>query len=258
MFKRKYELDENVFNEVNNESAYWIGYLYGDGNCTSENKIRIACAQKDKDILIMFRSFIKCISKPIKEYMSMGKYPACGFEIRSWKMKKCLDKYQLSLKKEKRGLINIDLMQDGVSKDFVRGLFDADGTFYYDGLHKNNLYAEITGYMPVMKSVLALLKHNKICSETKNITKNGKIYRIRLASSDCLKFGHFIYDGDPKFKLKRKFGMFKNHLDRLNETTQMRSNSRNMYFRPVSGYNKGKQSEFKERKWFTEEKAKGK
>ena len=25
------------------------------------------------------------------------------------------------------------------------------------------------------------------------------------------------------------------------------------YFRPVSGYNKGKQSEFKERKWFTEE-----
>ena len=63
MFKRKYELDENVFNEVNNESAYWIGYLYGDGNCTSENKIRIACAQKDKDILIMFRSFIKCISK---------------------------------------------------------------------------------------------------------------------------------------------------------------------------------------------------
>lgn len=27
------------------------------------------------------------------------------------------------------------------------------------------------------------------------------------------------------------------------------------YFRPVSGYNKGKQSEFKERKWFTEEKA---
>lgn len=24
------------------------------------------------------------------------------------------------------------------------------------------------------------------------------------------------------------------------------------YFRPVSGYNKGKQSEFKERKWFEE------
>lgn len=26
------------------------------------------------------------------------------------------------------------------------------------------------------------------------------------------------------------------------------------YFRPVSGYNKGKQSEFKERKWFEEKK----
>ena len=30
------------------------------------------------------------------------------------------------------------------------------------------------------------------------------------------------------------------------------------YFRPVSQYNKGKQSEFKERKWFTEEKIKDK
>ena len=28
------------------------------------------------------------------------------------------------------------------------------------------------------------------------------------------------------------------------------------YFRPVSGYNKGKRSEFEERKWFTEEKIK--
>lgn len=27
------------------------------------------------------------------------------------------------------------------------------------------------------------------------------------------------------------------------------------YFRPISGYNKGKKSEFKERKWFKEEKA---
>lgn len=30
------------------------------------------------------------------------------------------------------------------------------------------------------------------------------------------------------------------------------------YFRPVSQYNKGKKSEFKERKWFTEEKIGGK
>ena len=30
------------------------------------------------------------------------------------------------------------------------------------------------------------------------------------------------------------------------------------YFRPMSDYNKGKKSEFKERKWFTEEKIGGK
>lgn len=30
------------------------------------------------------------------------------------------------------------------------------------------------------------------------------------------------------------------------------------YFRPVSGYNRGKKSEFKERKWFREDKVRGK
>ncbi|MBO7732882.1 MAG: hypothetical protein J6S67_10025 [Methanobrevibacter sp.] len=30
------------------------------------------------------------------------------------------------------------------------------------------------------------------------------------------------------------------------------------YFRPMSDYNKGKKSEFKERKWFTEDKIRGK
>lgn len=218
--KRKYELDETVFNEINGYSAYWIGYLYGDGNCTCENKIRLCCKQEDKEVLIMFRSFIKCITKPIKDFISQGKYPCSSFEVRSWKLHNELKKYDVCKIKSKRGLINIDLLQDSVSKDFLRGLFDADGCFYFDGLHKNNLFAEITGYKPAMKSCLAILKHNKICSDNKNITKNGKIFRIRLAKEDCIRFGRFIYDGNPMFKLKRKFGLFKCYLDRLNETTQ--------------------------------------
>lgn len=221
VIKRKYSLDENVFNELNGDSAYWIGYLYGDGNCTQENKIRLCCRQEDKDILYGFRSFIKCINKPIKDFINNGKYPASSFEVRSWKLRSGLKKYELDKKKEYRGLLHIDLLQDNISKHFIRGLFDADGSFYFDGLHKNNLFAEITGYMPVMKSCLAILKHNKICSNTKNITKNGKVFRIRLAKEDCIRFGKFIYDGDPMFKLKRKFGIFKSYLDRLNETTHL-------------------------------------
>lgn len=218
-FKRKYALNEEVFDEVNSNSAYWIGYLYGDGNCTCENKVRLCCAIKDKELIIAFRNFISCIEKPIKYFMNNGKYPSCSFEVRSWKFHNALKKYELTKTKEHRGLLHIDLMQDNVAKDFVRGLFDADGCFYYDGLHKNNLFAEITGNMPVMKSLKSILLRHKVISEKKKITKNGSIFRIRLAKADCLRLINFMYGDKPRYFLKRKYGMAKSYLDRLNETT---------------------------------------
>lgn len=219
MYKRKYELDERVFDEVNCNSAYWIGYLYGDGNCTTENKIRLACSEKDSDLLYRFRDFIKCIDKPIKHFMANGKYPSVGFEVRSWGLIKALSKYELNKKKDARGLVNIDLLQDSVSKDFIRGLFDADGSFYYDGLHNNNLFAEITGYKPVLKSVKEILVRHNVISREKNITNNGKIFRIRFAKDSCIKLINFMYGDKPTYYLKRKYGLAQNYLDRLNETT---------------------------------------
>lgn len=223
MYKRKYELNEEVFDEVNSESAYWIGYLYGDGNCTNENKIRVCCAEKDKELVINFRNFIQCIKKPIKHFLNNGRYPTVSFEIRSWKIKKALAKYELTQRKEQRGAVHIDLLQDEIARDFVRGLFDADGCFYYDGLHKNNLYAEITGNMPVLKSIKSILVRHKIIDEGKKIVSNGSVFRIRLAKSDCLKLIKFMYEGKPRYFLKRKYGLARSYLDRLNEMTLKQS-----------------------------------
>lgn len=257
MFKRKYELNERVFDEVNSESAYWIGYLYGDGNCSCENKVRLCCKEQDKELLIGFRNFIQCIKKPIKHFLNNGKYPTVSFEVRSWKFIKALAKYELNKLKSQRSGIHIDLLQDGVSKDFVRGLFDADGSFYYDGLHKNNLYAEITGNMPVLKSIKSILVRHNIVDEGKKIVANGSVFRIRLAKSDCLKLINFMYEGKPRYFLKRKYGLARSYLDRLNEMTLKKSEAtvENQYHRPVSEFNKGKKEEFAERKYFTEKNA---
>ena len=192
--------------------------IYGEGNCTTENKIRLCCAEKDIDLLTNFRNFIGS-DKPIKRFLAKNKYPSCGFEIRSWKMHKTLQHYDLTKQKRDRGSLHIDLLQDEFSKDFIRGLFDADGSFYYDGLHKNHLFAEITGYMPVLKDVKRILVRHKVINETKKIVTNGKIFRIRFAQSDCLKLINFMYDGKPRYLLNRKYGIAKSYLDRLNETT---------------------------------------
>lgn len=217
--KRKYPVDETMFQNITKDSAYWIGYLYGDGNCTCSNKVRLCCAERDKELLIAFRAFIKNITKPIKSFVTSNGYSAVRYEVSSWKMIKDLSKYELNKTKNCRGRLHPDLVQKDISKDFVRGVFDADGAFYYDGLHKNNLFAEITGYFPALLSIKQILVSANVISEKKHIVKNGRIFRLRLAKEDCIRFIKYIYKDSPRYFLKRKYGIAKNYLDRLNERT---------------------------------------
>lgn len=217
--KRKYELKENIFDTINNETAYWIGFLYGYGNCTCENKIKLTLQNEDYEHLVKFRNFIGSDDRPIKRFTAWNGKPHCNFEFRSSKMVKTLSKYELNRKKENRGRLHIDLLQDEICRNFVRGLFDADGSFYYDGLHKNRLFAEITGRMSVLKDVKNILVKHDVIAFGKKIVKNGSIFRIRMAYSDTCKFIHFIYANEPRYFLSRKYGLATNYLERLNDTT---------------------------------------
>lgn len=219
MKERKYRLDEKVFDNITEDSAYWIGYLYGDGNCTIENKVRLAVSYEDRDILYQFRDFIKSNDRPVKDFIMKDKQYS-KLELRSWRIHNKIIPYGLTTRKDSRGRLPVDLLQYEKGKAFVRGLFDADGCFYYDGLHKNNLFAEITGYMPVLKDVKQLLVSAGVIGTNKKIVKNGCIFRIRMAKKDTLKFIEYLYGDNPQYYLRRKYGIAKSYLERLNEKEQ--------------------------------------
>lgn len=219
MKERKYRLDEKVFDNVTEDSAYWIGYLYGDGNCTMENKVRLTVSYEDRDILYQFRDFIKSNDRPVKDFILKDKQYS-KLELRSWRIHNKIIPYGLTTRKDSRGRLPVDLLQYEKGKAFVRGLFDADGCFYYDGLHKNNLFAEITGYMPVLKDVKQLLVSAGVIGTNKKIVKNGCIFRIRMAKKDTIKFIEYLYGDNPKYYLRRKYGIAKSYLERLNEKEQ--------------------------------------
>ena len=249
--KRKYELNEEIFDKLTKDSAYWLGFMYGDCNCTRENKIRFALSEVDYSQLIRFRNFVGSEDRPIKRFVSNGK-PECGFEFRSWHVHTAISKYELTKRKENRGRLHTDLLQDSISKDFIRGIFDADGSFYYDGLHKNNLFAEITGYMPLLKDIKNILVRFNVISDKKKIVKNGSIFRIRMAKADTIKLIHFLYGDSPRYFLPRKYGMAINYLERLNDTTPIGEATVRKYYKPMSEYNIGKRQEHADRKLFKE------
>ena len=249
--KRKYKLNEKIFDELTTDGAYWIGFMYGDCNCPNENKIRFALAETDYQQLVRFRNFIGSDERPIKRFLSNGK-PFCGFEFRSWRMHNTLSKYELTKRKENRGRLHVELLQDINARHFVRGLFDADGSFYYGGLHKNNLFAEITGHMAVLKDIKNILVRFNVINDKKKIVKNGSVFRIRMAKADTMRLIQFMYADSPRYFLSRKYGMAQSYLERLNDMTSKDEATVQKYYRPMSEYNVGKRKEHADRELFVE------
>jgi len=265
MGKRIYPLNEKVFDVVNPVNAYWIGLLYADGACTSENKIRLWLAKKDERTIHQFRNFLQTSQRPIKERMSAyggvgEKRPYVGLDVRSWRIHNKIRKYELTVRKENRRELHIDLLQPEIRRHFIRGLFDGDGGFYVD--KRGYLFAEITGYLPVLRSVKSILVLDNITTEKKKIVKNGKnVHRIRLSAGDTLKLAEYMYEGALHY-MRRKYNMYKLHAERLNKLGGKLSLKRqsgvvkadDLVMRPISQWNEGKSTEWKERITFNVDK----
>jgi len=67
--KTKYTLDETVFDNITEKSAYWSGFLMSDGNIsygkTGNARIALTLAKVDYSHLVKFSDFLKC-TNPIK------------------------------------------------------------------------------------------------------------------------------------------------------------------------------------------------
>ncbi|MBU2634992.1 hypothetical protein KJ841_00760 [Patescibacteria group bacterium] len=118
---RKYNLDESFFKKINNEEkAYWLGFLSGDGAIT-ENKVRITLSIKDKKHLKKFKKAVKWTGKDYyhKDTDALEVY------FRSFKM--ITDLVQYYIIPRKTFTVRFPDIRKSLERHFIRGVFDADG-----------------------------------------------------------------------------------------------------------------------------------
>lgn len=210
-------INSAIFNELTPDVAYWVGYFSAGGNCTTENKVRLVSTPENKDLLISFRNFIGAETVQIRNFLYKGKYEQCSIDVRSDKLCESLDLYALRRSKD---LIvpQLRLLKDEFVRDFVRGYFDADGSCFYDGQNKQWLFAEITGYLPMITVLRETLIKYGVIDETKKITRNGKIYRLRFPKEAAKKLFRFIYNGKSGYALGRKRKMVEAYFEKIGES----------------------------------------
>lgn len=198
---RKYKLNENFFDELNEKSAYWLGFLYADGCLRMKNgrsgELKLKLKDTDKSHIEKFLSHIGSDS-PIKCGVD-GKSKYCYVSINSNHMIKRL--FDLGCIQNKTQKIRLPNLPDSLMSDFIRGYFDGDGCISKVKKRPNSYVVSICSNKKFNEDLVKFLGYGKIYEdENFSVIKVNKINEIK-------NFRNFIYK-TSKVCLKRKFDIF--------------------------------------------------
>lgn len=208
--KKKYTLDEYVFDSINSEEkAYWLGWYMTDGyNHESKNNVVIRLQEQDIEILEKLKKFLKT-NAPIltfKRQINNIERSYVELNVTSSYFSKSLSKYGITQNKcHNKSIVNLPMP---LLKHFIRGYFEGDGCFSVskrlDRKKSYNYQLTFTGNLE------PLVRIRDIFSENLNITKVSIKLRKNLSYTlhysgrkVCYKILDWLYQ-DSTVYLKRK------------------------------------------------------
>lgn len=211
--RRRYLINEDYFKEIDTpEKAYFLGFLYADGNVEKEEKVAsITLQERDKYILEFFaRQVYSNDYNLLPDFHDFKKYN--GIRVKKWKLKMCSSKFVKNLIKlgcipAKSFVLKFpteEQVSDNFVHHFIRGVFDGDGCIYV----KSNKYmvVSILGTENLLQGIQSfLIDKIGLKSIVKRKPDKKNLYQLRITNTkDCWKFANFIYDNDTAFLTRKK------------------------------------------------------
>jgi intein-encoded DNA endonuclease-like protein len=205
---RKHSFDYDFFKKVDTEEkAYWLGFIYADGNIKSDNYTFVLTIKVD-DILHLeeLKKVIK-YSGEIK-IEDNDKYKRCSLVINSQHL--CADFLKLGVTPRKTFTIKFpteEQVPNELMSHFLRGYFDGDGY-----VEKNGKEIEIIGTTEFLFGFTQKIYENTelSCSYIgdKNKFTNGIQSLMYYGAKRCSKIYDYLYK-DATVYLDRKEKRFK-------------------------------------------------
>lgn len=206
------DLNENVFDSIDTEEkAYWLGFLFADGNISNKNNyIRINLSKKDKKHLEKLKMFLN-YERDVLDYETKQGYNISRMSVSNkhlWnKLNElgCTPNKSLTLKfpkcvfNEKQELI----------RHFLRGYFDGDGCLSFrDKEHKRpKIYLLGTvDFLREMETLIPFKPLKNIYLKHKN--RNNFITGVwSKEGKTAYEFAKYLYENSTIF-LDRKYDVY--------------------------------------------------
>jgi len=219
-FNRKWDFNKNFFDIIDNEEkAYFLGFLWADGNNSGKSAVTLKISEKDKYILEKFKESIKS-SRPLvhisnikcqKNNKTFYCKDAYCLIINSKELCDKLTKIGMPPNKTKYLRLPFDLIPKNIFHHFIRGFFDGDGSLP-KRIEKNRKKPSISFELCCKNFNLAIDLKNTFYKYTKinlSIRKDGSIYKIYSSNrKNIIKILKWIYK-DANLKLNRKYDRYK-------------------------------------------------
>ena len=213
----KYFLNEYFFEEIDTEEkAYWLGFLYADGNVyykqTKYGNVRLKLSSKDRAHLELFLKSLNSNSI-IKDGTSNVKYKNIisnsDFSyISLWNTKLSNDLVNKGCVPNKTfKLVYPKFLTDNLINHFIRGYFDGDGTISITNnkkrIGKQKVACKFIGTYNFLSGVQSILENKGIKSV---LFKYNSIFilNISLRDNNLIKFRDFLYKNCSIFLERKK------------------------------------------------------
>lgn len=201
IYKNKYSYDKDIFEVIDTaEKSYWFGFLMADG-CIIDSKgypctLSIGLQILDKDHVEKFADFIHCEHEAIKCHDDH-----VSFSVSSKKMCEDLVKHGCVPRKSLIAKFPSDV-PECFYRDFIRGYFDGDGSFYK---RSNGRYGfSIVGTPEMILSIKSFLLDNNDITDTKIYNITDRTCEYKKEGKQAIQLAKYLYE-DANVYLNRKY-----------------------------------------------------
>lgn len=205
----KYNINSNSFNELNKDSAYWLGIMLTDGYVDKDYYSFELCL-KDKEHIEKFKKFLQSEHKINKKRVHINNKICTAWRVSIKDRKICEDLKRLNCTNNKSFDVRLPIIDDEYYSDLIRGIFDGDGSV---SSNKNIVFCSTN--KDFLQDIINILNKNNI--KTGKITQSRKLYNVRISTknNNLNRFFNFMYkESDESNRLNRKYEKFKNLLKR--------------------------------------------
>lgn len=201
-----FDINENFFNKWSPEMAYVLGLIATDG-CVSKSGAVSLCIN-DRDLLEKVRLAMRS-----EHTIKAHKHQKALYGFRFTREKLTADLKKLGILPKKSLTIGFPEVPALYMTDFIRGVFDGDGSVFFDSRSKNcpvrtKFVSSSVEFIEKLESVLQGLgmPARKIYQQP---TKNGISYMFRYSHKDSEKLYLIMYkDVRNDLFLARKYDKF--------------------------------------------------